>query len=381
LLPLTRESNLWFQFHAAPYIIFNGIRGVNLETALVLCEGKFGIYLGKTANGLVRYSERFEILGVIDSQKAGKMAHEVVEGAKDGIPVFRNLGEALSKSDRKPDNLIIGVATIGGRLPSEFRPVITEAIQNKINVIAGLHEFLADDPEFSKLAMEYEVKLIDVRKEPPLEQMRRFTNLCKSIPVKRIPVLGTDSSIGKRTTAIELTKALNENGIKTIFVSTGQTGILQGFEYAVPIDSIQGDYIVGELEREIMRAFENEKPEVIIIEGQGSISHPAYVCGCRAVITASQANAIILQHAPKRKYRNFRKEELKLPMPDLEKEIEMLEMFSNAKVIGITLNHENMTDRKIQDTVNDYEERFGIPCCDVLRHGCNKLIDSVRRSI
>jgi uncharacterized NAD-dependent epimerase/dehydratase family protein len=351
-----------------------------LETALVLCEGNFGKYVGKTANGLVRHSERFEILGVIDSHKSGKMAHEVVEGAKEGIPVFRNLGEALSKLDRIPENLIIGVATIGGRLPSEFRPIIAEAIENKINVIAGLHEFLIADPDFSKLARDYGVQLIDVRKEPPLEKMHRFANLCRSITSLRIPILGTDSSIGKRTTAIELTKALNENGIKTIFVSTGQTGILQGFEYAVPIDSIQGDYIVGELEKEIVRAYENEKPEVIIIEGQGSISHPAYVCGSRAIITASQPNAIIIQHAPKRKYRNFRKDELKLPMPDLSREIEMLEMFSRAKVIGIALNHENMTDEDIQETVKEYERKFGIPCCDVFRHGCNKLVDRVKES-
>ncbi len=350
-----------------------------METALVLCEGNFGKYVGKTANGLVRHSGRFEILGIIDSHKSGKMAHEVVEGARKDIPVFRNLGDALSKLDRIPDNLIIGVATIGGRLPSDFRAIITEAIQNKINVIAGLHEFLVDDPDFSKLAKDHGVQIIDVRKEPPLEKMHRFADLCKSMQSIRIPILGTDSSIGKRTTAIELTKALNENGIKTVFVSTGQTGILQGFEYAVPIDSIQGDYIVGELEKEIARANQEKQPEVIIIEGQGSISHPAYVCGSRAIITASQPNAIILQHAPKRKYRNFRKEELKLPMPDLDKEIEMVEMFSCAKVIGITINHENMTDEDIQETVKEYEETFGIPCCDILKHGCNKLVDTVKR--
>ncbi len=351
-----------------------------METALILCEGNFGEYVGKTANGLVRQSERFEIVGVIDSNKAGKMAHEVVEGAKRGIPVFRNLNDALSKLEKIPDNLIVGVATIGGRLPPKFRPEITDAIQNKINIIAGLHEFLASDPEFSKLAARQGIQLIDVRKEPPLEKMHRFADLCRSISALRIPVLGTDSSIGKRTTAIELTKALNGNGINTVFISTGQTGILQGFKYAVPLDSIQGDYIVGELENEIMKAYHEEQPEVIIIEGQGSISHPAYVCGSRAIITASQPNAIILQHAPKREFRNYRKEELTLPMPDLDQEIQMLEMFSNAKVIAITINHENMTDEDIQETVKEYETKFGIPCSDVFRHGCNKLVDRIKKT-
>jgi uncharacterized NAD-dependent epimerase/dehydratase family protein len=352
-----------------------------LETALVLCEGKFGKFVGKTANGLVRHSERFEILGIIDSTKAGKMAHEVVEGAKEGIPVFKNMTHALSDLDRIPANIIIGVATIGGRLPSEFRPIIIEAIEHKINVIAGLHEFLGEDSELSKLAVKYGVELIDVRREPPLENMHRFANLCKSIPAIRIPVLGTDSSIGKRTTAIELVKALNENGIKTKLVSTGQTGILQGFKYAVPIDSIQGDYIVGELEREIMRAYEEEKPEAIIIEGQGAISHPAYVCGSRAIVMASRPQAIILQHAPKREFRNFRRSELKLPMPDLEREIEMIELFSDSKVLAITLNHENMTDSEIEMIMKEYEERFHMPCCDVLRHGCGRLVEAVRTLI
>lgn len=349
-----------------------------METAVVLCEGNFGKYIGKTANGLVRYSERFEIIGIIDSSKAGMMAHEIVEGTKDGIPIFGSLGDALSNLRKHPNNLIIGVATIGGRLPPEFRPVIIEAIKNKINVIAGLHEFLSMDGEFSALARDYDVELIDVRKEPPLEKMHRFANLCKSLPAIRIPVLGTDSSIGKRTTAIKLTEALNESGTKAVFVTTGQTGILQGFRYGVAIDSIQGDYIVGELERAIMEAYENEEPEVIIIEGQGSISHPAYVCGTRAIITASRPSGIILQHAPKREYRNFRKEELKLPMPDLDKEIKMLELFSDVKVIALTLNHENMPDKEIEEKVDEYEQRFGIPCCDVFRHGCTKLVDMVK---
>lgn len=349
-----------------------------METALVLCEGNFGKYIGKTANGLVRHSERFEILGVIDSTKADKMAHEVVEGAKKGINVFKSLNDALSGLKEHPDNLIIGVATIGGKLPSEFRPVIIEAIKNKINVMAGLHEFLSMDPEFSELARDNGVKLIDVRKEPPLENMHRFANLCKDIDSIRIPVLGTDSSIGKRTVAIELTKALNSAGVKTVFVTTGQTGILQGFRYGVPLDSIQGDYMVGELENAIMSAHENENPKVIVIEGQGSISHPAYVCGTRAIIAASEPNFMILQHAPKRRYRNFRKDELKIPMPNLEKEIEMLKMYSDAKVIAITINHENMSDGEIESIVNQYEEKFGIACCDVLRHGCKKLVNKIQ---
>ena len=139
--------------------------------------------------------------------------------------------------------------------------------------------------------------------------------------------------------------------------------------------------MVGELEQAVVRAYSEEDPQVIIIEGQGAMSHPAYVCGTRAVITASQPSAIILQHAPGRIYRNFRKDELKLPMPDLEKEIKMLEMFSNAKVIAITLNHENMSEDEVEETVKEYEKKYGVPCCDIFRHGCRKLVEAVKKEL
>jgi uncharacterized NAD-dependent epimerase/dehydratase family protein len=225
------------------------------------------------------------------------------------------------------------------------------------------------------------VELIDVRREPPLEEMRRFANLCKDLPCLRIPVLGTDSSIGKRTTAIQLMMALDESGVKTSLVCTGQTGILQGFKHSVPLDSIQGDYMVGELEQAIVRAYDEEKPRVILVEGQGSISHPAYVCGTRAVITASRPSGIILQHAPGRRYRNFRKDELKLSMPKLDDEIGMLGLFSGSEVIAITLNHENMGPEHVKKTVVEYEERYGVPCCDVLRDGCEKLVKAIKERV
>jgi uncharacterized NAD-dependent epimerase/dehydratase family protein len=348
------------------------------EKALILCENSFGKYLGKTANGLVRHSERFEIIGVIDSAHAGKMAHEVVEGAKEDIRVYSDLKTALEDAS-KPDFLIIGVATIGGMIPEEFRPVLIEAIKNNINIIAGLHEFLNDDPELSKLAKEHGVELIDIRKEPPLENMHQFSDLCKNLDTVRIPVLGTDSSIGKRTTAIELVKALNARGIKSVFVATGQTGLLQGAKFGVPLDSIQGDYMVGELEHAIIKAYEEEKPKVIVIEGQGSISHPAYVSGSRAIITASQPNGIVLQHAPGRKYRNYRKKLLNLPMPDLREEIDLIEIFSKAKVLGITINNESMSDDEVEDIMARYEDEFDLPACDILRHGCDKLVEQIKR--
>ena len=349
-----------------------------MESALVLCEGSFGETMGKTANGLVRYSRRYRIAGVLDRTKAGRDAGEVLDGRRNGIPVFASLRDALAKLPERPTTMIVGVATFGGYIPKEFRPAIREAIESGLSVAAGLHEYLSDDPEFAELAARHGVALIDVRKPRPLRELAQFSDLSRHLPCLRIPVLGTDGAIGKRTTAILLTEALRGAGIPTEFVATGQTGLLQGARYGVPLDSIKGDFMVGELEREVVRAFEENRPRVVVVEGQGSISHPAYVAGTRAIIMASMPSGIVLQHAPGRKTRNFRRDVVAWPMPTVEKEIAMLEMFSESKVIALTLNHEGMTPDEVRRVESEYEARYGLPTCDVLRDGCDKLVNKIR---
>ena len=351
---------------------------ISTETAVVLCEGYFGASTGKTANGLVRYSTRYAIVGVLDSTKAGRDAGEVLDGRPAGTPIFRDLKDALARLPRKPDMMIIGVATFGGYIPKEFRPVIREAIEAGISVAAGLHEYLSDDPEFGALAARHGVRLIDVRKPRPLRELEQFSDRARQLPCLRIPVLGTDGSIGKRTTAILLTEALNAAGVKAEFVATGQTGLLQGARYGVAIDSIKGDFMVGELESQIVMAYEENRPEVVVVEGQGSISHPAYVCGTRAILMASMPSGIVLQHAPARKTRNFRRDVVTWPMPSVEREIAMLELFSDSKVIALTLNHENLAPEDVARIETEYEGRYGLPTCDPLLDGCGKLVNKIR---
>jgi uncharacterized NAD-dependent epimerase/dehydratase family protein len=347
-----------------------------MNEAMVLCEGKLATSTGKTARGLVRYSKKYEIVGVIDSTQAGKDAGEVVDGKKRDIPVFASLEEAIASLTQRPSYLIIGVATIGGFLPKDFRPTIKKALSEGINVIAGLHEFLGEDPEFVQAAKEGGASIEDIRKEPPLEQMHRYRNLASRIDAVKIPVLGTDSSIGKRTTAIEIVETLNKMGVKTEFVATGQTGLLQGAKYGVPLDAIKGDYMVGELETAIYEAYVNEKPKVIIIEGQGSLTHPVYVCGTRAIIQASKPNAIIIQHAPGRKYRNY-DISLKLPLPNLRNEVASMEVYSRAPVIALGINHEGLDPDKIDEVCRQHETLYGVPAVDVLKEGADRLAKAV----
>src|SRR5436309_6102216 len=350
-----------------------------MERAVILCDGYFGQNTGKTANGLVRYSKRYTIVGVIDHTKAGRDAGEVLDGKANGISIVADLKEAIERGE--PDTLIVGVATFGGYIPQEYRPILREAIERGLNLVAGLHEFLTEDPEFVKLAEAHGVHLFDARKPRPIRDSKQFSDLSRHLPCLRIPVLGTDGAIGKRTTAIRLTEALREAGTRVEFVATGQTGLLQGARYGVPVDAIKGDFMVGELEREVARAYEERKPEVIVIEGQGSISHPAYVCGTRAILMASMPSGIVLQHAPGRTTRNFRRDVVRWPMPTVEKEIQMLELYSDAKVIALTLNHEGLTPDRVASVEREYEARYGVPTCDPLLDGCEKLVNKIRSMI
>jgi len=347
-----------------------------MESAIVLCEGQFGRPPGKTAAGLVRHSLRFEILGILDSTRAGKDAGEILDGKKNGIPVFASLEDALRALKCKPDWLIIGVATVGGWLPKEFRPIVRAAIENGINVISGLHEWLSQDPEFSKHAEAHGVKVVDIRKEPPLEKMHHYRGLACKMDAIRIPVLGTDAATGKRTAAIILTKELDSRGVKTVFVATGQTGLLQGSKYGIPLDAIRGDFVVGELENAIQQAYDNEHPQMIIIEGQGALSHPAYVTGSRAIVSASCPSTVVLLHAPARKYRTYHPE-LKMPNSTIDRELELIKVYARSDIVGIAINHTDMTRAEVEQKIKEYEKKYGVPACDALVDGMGKIADAI----
>ncbi len=348
-----------------------------METAIILCEGGFGTPAGKTAAGLVRHSLRFEIVGIVDSSTAGRDAGEVLDGGKNGIPIFSSVNAALSELKEKPQFMIIGIATIGGMLPDEFRQPVKDAIEGGVSVMSGLHEWLGEDDELMALAAKNKVTLIDIRKEPPLRKLHKYRNMAGELDCIRIPVLGTDAAVGKRTTAIVLVKALNERGIRTAFVATGQTGLMQGSRYGIPLDAIRGDYVVGEIENAIVTAYEEERPQVIIIEGQGALSHPAYVTGSRAIVSASQPQTVVLQHAPGRKYRSYTDDVPYLPIGTVERESELLKAWAGCDVIGIALNPESLTREEIVRVTAEYEDKYGLPACDVLVDGPGKIVDAI----
>lgn len=344
-----------------------------MKKAVILTDGYLAESTAKTSHGLLRYSEKYDIVGVIDKKYAGKTTDQVIDRC-NSVPIYESIDDVLMKSE--VDELIVGVATIGGYLPESFKRHLKDAIKKEIDIVSGLHHYLGDDPEFSELAEEYGVEINDIRRSPPLDELHYFENKKEEMDALTIPFLGTDSSIGKRTALLSVYEELKERGKKVCWVATGQTGLLQGADYGLPLDSIKGDYMVGELEHQIWRAWEEERPDHILIEGQGSISHPAYVCGSRAVLAGSQPDGVVLQHSPKRKYRHYREDEIKWPMPSVEHESELIELYSGAEVIALGLNPEKMTEEEMAEKIDDYEKELGIPTADALKEP-EKIADAI----
>jgi uncharacterized NAD-dependent epimerase/dehydratase family protein len=242
-----------------------------------------------------------------------------------------------------------------------------------MDIINGLHQFFSDDREFVHQAALYGVKITDIRKPPQLKDLHVFTGQIDRVNIPVIAILGTDCACGKMTTAVELNQALHSLGIKSIMIATGQTSLMQGAKYGASIDALVAQFAIGEIEHAVVQAFDRESPDIILVEGQSSVSHPAFMSSI-GILKGSMPDGVILQHPPGRK---FRCDFPHLAMPTVESEIHLIETISSAQVLAIALSHEDLTDKQVEMAIEDYETRLQLPTTDVLRHGCQKLIQSL----
>lgn len=340
--------------------------------ALVYCEGAFNTPNGKTCHGLVRFTERYDVIGVIDSNYAGQDAGKVLDGRENGIRVFGNLDEALatSGSTGKGLNLVIGLAPDGGRLPMEARKDILQALETGMNVDSGLHDFLTNDQELMNIAKKNNCRVRDIRKTPDRDQLHFFTGKIEEVECLKIAVLGTDSAIGKRTTAWIIVHNWRKSGRKAEMIGTGQTAWMQGARYSMIMDSCINDFVSGEIEHAVHEAWKNESPDLIVIEGQGSLMNPAYPGGFE-ILAAGRPDFVILQHAPKRiEYDGFPG----YPLHPLPEQIRAIETISGRKVIAVTVNHENMPAEEILPACEKISKETGLPAFDVLEYGADELV-------
>ncbi len=342
--------------------------------AIVYCEGAFASTYGKTAHGLVRFTERYRILSVVDSGLAGEDAGRVLDGKANGIPVVSSLSEALQRAgetDVAATHLVIGLATDGGALDPHARQAVLEAVHAGLNVDCGLHTFLTEDPDLAAAARTRGVCLRDVRKPPPVDRLHFFSGKIEAVEALKIAVLGTDSAVGKRTTAWLIVHEFRRRGVAAELVGTGQTAWLQGVRYGLILDSLINDFVSGEIEHAVWSAWKEAAPSVIVIEGQGSLMNPAYPGGFE-ILAAGRPDVVVLQHAPARKdYDGFPG----YPVHPLPRQIAVIEMLSDKPVCAVTVHHEGLAPDQVPAVCRSIEKEAGRPAFDVLLDGAGPLVD------
>jgi len=349
-------------------------------TALVYCEGAFNTPNGKTAHGLVRFTERYRVAAVVDSRHAGQDAGQVLDGRPKNIPVCADVVTALSECARRGvpcSHLVVGLAPDGGRLPAAARADVKAALAAGLHVDSGLHDFLGEDAELSRLAEEKGARIRDIRKPPARRDLHFFSGKIEQVHCLTVALLGTDSAVGKRTTAWRLVHALRGAGCPTEMVGTGQTAWLQGARYSIVLDSLINDFVAGEIEHAVWSAWHEAAPAVIVIEGQGSLMNPAYPGGFE-ILAAGRPDIIVLQHAPaRREYDGFPG----YAMHPLGRQIKALEMISGKPVVAITVNHEDIPPENVPGVCQALELVTGLPAFDVLLGGADGLARVVRSHI
>ncbi|MCW3807644.1 DUF1611 domain-containing protein [Plebeiibacterium marinum] len=340
--------------------------------ALVYAGGAYNTPNGKTAHGLVRFTERYDIVGVIDAEYAGQDAGMVLDGKPCGIPIFGDFNTAMDVlgDQYRPDTLVVGLAPDGGRLPQEAKDVIAEALNKGMNVDSGLHDFLYKNEELMATAIKNNCRIRDIRRTPDRDELHFFSGKIEEVDCLKIAVLGTDSAIGKRTTAWIIVHSFREAGLKAEMIGTGQTAWMQGAKYSMVMDSCINDFVSGEIEHAVHEAWKNESPDLIVIEGQGSLMNPAYPGGFE-ILAAGRPDYVVLQHAPKRvEYDGFPGYKLH----GLKEQVAAIETISGKKVIAITVNHEDMEKDEIIPACDNITRETGLPAFDVLEYGAYELV-------
>jgi uncharacterized NAD-dependent epimerase/dehydratase family protein len=338
---------------------------------LVVADGDFGPMTSKTANSVIRYLPD-RTVGVLDRRQAGKTVQDVL-GFGGALPVVSSMREGLAL---KPTAALIGIAPLGGRLPSEWREWLAEALDAGCDLWSGLHTFLGDDPMLAERARARGRKILDLRKPPA--DLAVAGGLAKGVEPLVVLTVGTDCNVGKMTAQLQLTRRLNERGIRTRFVPTGQTGIIiEG--WGIAVDAVIADFIAGAAERLVLEGSKNA--DVVLVEGQGSINHPGYSGVTLGLLHGSCPDAMILCHQSSRKYIGDYREAAWLRIPPLSEYIQMYESIGGAvhptRVIGISLNTFDMNDLEARRACDQAENETGLPATDPVRFDPAPLVNAV----
>ncbi len=348
------------------------------DTAAILTQGMFSTSSAKTAHGLVRGPCRYRIVAVIDPVGAGRDAGEVLDGRHRGIPMVASLEALLHGDSPAPRWLVVGVATTGGVLPDELRPVLLQALERGIHVVSGLHDLVGDDPKLAAAASRSGATIVDIRRPRPPRELHFWSGAIASVRAPRIAVLGTDCALGKRTTCQVLAAACRERGLAAEMVHTGQTGWLQGSRFGFVLDATPNDFVAGELEHAIVTCDREASPDLILLEGQSALRNPAGPCGAELMLSGG-ARGVILQHAPARRYFDDQ-EHLHHEIPSLESEVDLIGRYG-SRVLAIALNHEHLAIEARQAARERVERETGLPAFYPLLESCERALDALERHL
>jgi uncharacterized NAD-dependent epimerase/dehydratase family protein len=334
---------------------------------LILAEGKSGDpHYGKTMRGVVQYAPH-PTVAVLDSERAGETHEE--------IPIVGTVDEALAY---EPNTALVGVATQGGRFPPAWRKLLRASIEAGLDVENGLHEFLSEDEELAELARRHGVELRDLRKPPPDLSVPTGENL--EVPAKIVLTVGSDCAIGKKTVAVELDLEARRRGLKSVFVPTGQTGIaIAG--WGIAVDAVVSDFLAGAAEWLVVEGA-RRGGEVLFVEGQGSLVHPAYSGVTLGLMHGSAPHAYVLCHmAGATEVEGYPDH----PLPSLRELIDLHERSSlplrPARVAGIALNTRGLSEEEATAAIRATKAETGLPTDDPVRFGAATLLDSVLRVV
>ncbi|HEY0711740.1 MAG TPA: DUF1611 domain-containing protein [Polyangia bacterium] len=344
--------------------------------AVVLAPGTFATDKAKTAHGLVRGTDRFRIVGVIDPSCAGRDAGEVLDGRRRDIPLFASLADALLHAQPRPDTCIVGTALGGGMMSPQIRALLREAAEAGLHLVNGLHELASDDPQIAAAVTRHGRRIVDLRRPRPIKELRFWNGDIARVRAPRIAVLGTDCSLGKRTTARLLVAACRAAGLRAEMIYTGQTGWMQGGRYGFVLDATPNDFVAGELEGAVLKCDAEASPDVIVIEGQSALRNPSGPCGAELLLSAG-ARAAILQHAPGRAcFKGL----AGWTIPALDEEIELVRLYG-AEVIALALNGDGVTPEALAEEARRLEAKLAVPVVRPLAKdgGLEGLIPQVRR--
>jgi uncharacterized NAD-dependent epimerase/dehydratase family protein len=337
---------------------------------LLLTEGRLGIFSSKTAAVLLRYRPE-DVAAVVDSRAAGTDVRSIIPWAP-AVPIVPDVaaGAAL-----RPDGLVIGVAPPGGALPPDMRVQVVAALRGGLDVLSGLHVFLADDGELRDLAKQSGARLFDLRR-PPAERVLA-TGRARTTRCRRILTVGTDGNVGKMVAALELTNVARQHGLDARFVATGQTGIMVAGR-GIALDAVVADFAPGAAEELVLDAGDSD---VCFVEGQGSLAHPGFSAVTLALLHGVCPDALILVHCVGRTRFHAPPHGPIPPLRELRAAYEQVAaLLHPARVVGVALNAAGADERSAAAAARAIAQDLRLPVVDPVRFGCEALLEVAMRS-